>query len=292
MHFSKFAVVALGASATSAFSLSGYGNDALHFVKRSMPTLSVRKNGSSGSGKCPAVWTSIASDLTRMFLDTSIGQCNDDARAAIREAFHDCGAWETAIGSTGGCDGSLILSADNNELLRGENNGLQDISAKLLTLQQKWVKVDSSVSVADIIQFAGAVAIVTCPGGPQVQTFVGRKDSTVPAATGLLPDVHAPGADLYALFQRKGFSAKELAALLGAHTTSKQFHVDESKSGEAQDSTPGKWDVQYYADTLSPPQNVFVFPSDDALSKNVDVGKEFKGYVGHQGKWTGDFAKA
>lgn len=297
MHFSKFAVVTLGASATSAFSLSGYGNDALNFVKRSMPTLSVKKDASGGSGSgsgsgCPAVWTSIARDLTGMFLDTSIGQCNDDARAAIREAFHDCGAWETAIGSTGGCDGSLILSAGNNELLRGENNGLQDISAKLLTLQQKWVKVDSSVSVADIIQFAGAVAIVTCPGGPQIKTWVGRKDSTVPAATGLLPDVHAPGADLYALFQRKGFSARELAALLGAHTTSKQFHVDASKAGAPQDSTVGKWDVQYYSDTLNPPPNVFVFPSDDALSKTGDVGKEFLGYVGNQGKWTGDFSQA
>lgn len=291
-------MVALGASATSAFSLSDYGNDALNFVKRSMP-LSVRSGGSSGSGSnsgpgsgCPPVWTSIAKDLTAMFLDTSIGQCNDDARAAIREAFHDCGAWETAIGPTGGCDGSLILSTGNDELLRGENNGLQDISAKLLTLQQKWVKVDSSVSVADIIQFAGAVAIVTCPGGPQVQTFVGRKDSTVPAAHNLLPDVHAPAADLFALFQRKGFSARELAALLGAHSTSKQFHVDVSKAGEAQDSTPGIWDVQYYSDTLNPPQNVFVFPSDDVLSKNVDVGPEFLGFVDNQGKWTGSFAKA
>ena len=46
----------------------------------------------SGSGKeagCPAVWSSISSTLTQKFL--SGGQCNPDARAAIRAIFHDCG---------------------------------------------------------------------------------------------------------------------------------------------------------------------------------------------------------
>ena len=38
--------------------------------------------------QCPAVWHQISSDLSALFL--SGGQCNDDARAAIRAAFHDC----------------------------------------------------------------------------------------------------------------------------------------------------------------------------------------------------------
>jgi hypothetical protein len=144
---------------------------------------------------CPAIWTTIVGDLTKMFLDTSVSpsQCNDDARAAIRvctfpfpytknhsqltdqAAFHDCGTWDTTQGSTGGCDGSLILAKEAYE--RPENNGLQDISDKLLALQKKYAS--NGVSVADVIQVASSVAIVACPGGPQVKTYVGRKDSSV-----------------------------------------------------------------------------------------------------------------
>lgn len=42
-----------------------------------------RKNG---GGDCPPVWKSVVSDLSAMFVDTSNGQCNDNARAAIRES--------------------------------------------------------------------------------------------------------------------------------------------------------------------------------------------------------------
>jgi hypothetical protein len=241
---------------------------------------------------CPAVWSSIAAELKTLYYDPATKQCNDDARAAIREAFHDCGAWQISNGLVGGCDGSLILSTGNDELLRGENNGLQAISAKLLALQQKYNKPSTPVSVADLIQFSSNIAIVTCPGGPQVKTYIGRKDSSIPAPNNLLPDVHAPGADLYQLFQNKGFDAKELAALLGAHSTSKAFHVPEVTPGAAQDTTPGVWDVKYYQDTLTPPAGVAVLASDTALANHPDVGKEFKGFVGGQGKWTGDFAKA
>lgn len=127
-----------------------------------------------------------------------------------------------------------------------------------------------------------------------MKTYVGRKDSTTPAPDGLLPDVNAPAATLSKLFQDKGFDDRDLAALLGAHSTSNQFNVDTSpgKQGLGQDSTPGVWDVKYYSETLSPPQNVFVFPSDTKLSNYAGVGKEFKGFVNNQGKWNGKFADA
>jgi hypothetical protein len=94
---------------------------------------------------CPAVWTEISEVLTKKFLDTASGQCNDDARAAIRAAFHDCGSWNNKQ-SSGGCDGSLFLAGEYN---RQENNGLQSISKYLggLAAQHK-------VGVADMIQFA------------------------------------------------------------------------------------------------------------------------------------------
>jgi hypothetical protein len=58
----------------------------------------------------------------------------------------------------------------------------------------------------------GNHAIVTCPGGPQVKTLIGRKDATGAGVEGRLPDVHAPADDLYKLFQAKGYDAVDLAA--------------------------------------------------------------------------------
>lgn len=144
----------------------------------------------------------------------------------------------------------------------------------------------------DMIVFAGSHAIVSCPGGPQVKTWIGRKDSSTPAPDGLLPDVQAPADSLYQLFQNKGFNDVDLAALLGAHTCSKQFNVDTSQSGAAQDSTAGVWDVKYYSETTAPPKGVFVFPSDAKLANHTVVGKQFKGFVNGQGKWNGKFADA
>jgi hypothetical protein len=80
--------------------------------------------------------------------------------------------------------------------------------------------------------------------------------------------------------------------LLGAHSTSKAFGQTDILPGGAQDSTPGIWDVNYYAQTLNPPQNVFPFQSDKNLAAHPVVGKEFSGLVGNQGKWTSAFAAA
>ncbi|KAF2851442.1 class II peroxidase [Plenodomus tracheiphilus IPT5] len=263
----------LFASTTVAFSLPD--------VSSILPIFA-RKNGNAGS--CPSVWNDVSRELTSKFL--SNGQCNPDARATIRLVFHDCGAWNIAQGAKGGCDGSLILS---DELNRNENKGLANIAGYIQSLATKY-----KVGVADMVVFAGNHATVTCPGGPQVQTYVGRKDSSTPAPDGLLPDVNAPAAELYQLFQDKGFSARDLAALLGAHSTSNQFNFNTSSAavGLPQDSTPGVWDVKYYGETLKPVKGVVVFPSDAKLAVHPTVGKEFQGFVDNQGKWNGKFAEA
>ncbi|KAF2098395.1 heme peroxidase [Rhizodiscina lignyota] len=285
MRFSEVIITAAAVSTAAAFDLAALKDSLSSLIPRSLPNITLIPRKDGGKGNCPAIWTTVSSDLTAMFL--SGGQCNDDARAAIRAAFHDCGTWNKAQGSTGGCDGSLVLADEAGT--RDENNGLQDISAKLLALATK-----RSVGVADLLQFAGAHAIVTCPGGPQVTTYVGRTDSSTPAPNGLLPDVHASADSLYALFLDKGFDDVDLAALLGAHSTSKQvrFFVNESLAGEPQDSTPGIWDVKYYSETTSPKPGSFVFPSDSGLAAHAVVGKQFKGFVNNQGKWTGKFADA
>lgn len=269
MHFAN---VLMLASSAAAISLPNLPDISQIFARQN-------------TNKCPAVWFQVSKELTQKFLTD--GQCNPDARAAIRAVFHDCGAWNTAQGAKGGCDGSLVLA--NETRLLPENNGLQDIGDYLQGMAGKY-----QVGVADMIVFAGSHAIVTCPGGPRIQTYVGRKDSNVMAPPGLLPDVNASADSLYKLFQDKGFDASDLAALLGAHSTSNQFHFDESapNAGLPQDSTPGVWDVKYYSDTTAPPQGVLVLPSDAKLAAHATVGKEFKSFVGNAGKWNGKFAIA
>lgn len=88
-------------------------------------------------GGCPAVWQDVAAELKPWFLDGAV--CSDDARAAIRLAFHDC--------FSGGCDGSIILAQEYN---RPANNGLQAYSQKLAPLAEQF-----GVGMADLIQFSG-----------------------------------------------------------------------------------------------------------------------------------------
>ena len=88
-----------------------------------------------------------------------------------------------------------------------------------------------------------AHATVTCPLGPTVKTFVGRKDRSTANPEGLLPNPHIGADTLIQNMQDKGFSPAELAALLGAHTSAKQFEFDPSHAGAPLDDTPGVWDV-------------------------------------------------
>jgi hypothetical protein len=96
------------------------------------------------------------------------------------------------------------------------------------------------------------------------------------------------------LFGDKTITPHDLAALLGAHTTSKQFFVDPSTSGAPQDSTPGVWDVSFYNETLapSPIKGTFRFPADAILSVNPALVDEWKMFMGNQDHWNRDYAAA
>lgn len=151
--------------------------------------------------------------------------------------------------------------------------------------------------MADLLQFGAASAILTCPGGPAVQTFVGRVDWTTedpPNQMGLLPSAFSNSTVLINLFAAKGFDAAELVALIGAHTTSKQQFVNPTFANESQDNTPGVWDVTFYTDTQTPPPGVFVIPSDTALLNDPQTNPTFVSFQGsqHEGVWAGKFGPA
>ncbi|KAF2641323.1 ligninase LG6 precursor [Massarina eburnea CBS 473.64] len=229
----------------------------------------------------------VSAELTKQFTGPD-GQCNDNARAAIRFGFHDAGAWDKDS-TFGGADGSLMM--DYGEENRAENNGLQGVRTLLRTVQSTY-----KVGYADLAQYAHNHATITCPKGPRVRTFIGRKDATQANPTDKLPDVHDSADNLIALFQRKGFSAHDLAALVGAHAAAKQRFVDPSAAGMPLDTTPGVWDVEFYNDTLNNQggknEKVFVLPSDKVLSTHPKVSDEWNAFVGDQPHWNEDYAKA
>jgi hypothetical protein len=227
----------------------------------------------------------VSKELTSLFLEAD-GQCNDNARAAVRFGFHDAGSWDKNA-PNGGADGSLLM--DFGEDSRPENNGLQTIRGVLRGVQSKY-----KVGYADLVQYAHNHATISCPKGPRIRTFVGRKDATKAAPTGLLPDVHDSADNLIALFKAKGFSAHDLAALVGAHATAKQRFVDVAQANKPLDTTPGVWDVEFYNDTLQNPTNdkIFVLPSDKVLSVHPKINDEWKSFVGNQPHWNEDYAKA
>jgi len=204
--------------------------------------------GPLGSRACAAdtccAFDFLVYELLELFVDSN-SQCTQPARAAIRLGFHDAAAWSTTAGF-GGADGSMLISP--TEIYRPENAGLADIVATGRGLLAKYGPF--GVGAADLVQMMANVATVVCPLGPRIMSFVGRRDSPK-SPTGLLPNVTSPADELIQLFVNKTFTPADLAALLGAHSTSNQFFVDPALAGESQDTTPGVWDILYYSQTLS-----------------------------------------
>jgi hypothetical protein len=188
MYISSVFLTALATTATvQAFNLGEETRSAAVHTKRSFDNILNLVSGmfTRQTQSCPAVWREISTTLTSQFL--ADGQCTDAARAAIRGSFHDC--------FNGACDGSLILAG---ECSNPENRGLERLCGNLGSLAQQ-----KQVGVADLIQFAAAHAIKSCPGGPTVPVKVGRKDSSSANALGVLPSGFANGTDLIQLFGKR-----------------------------------------------------------------------------------------
>lgn len=143
------------------------------------------------TAQCPPIWSQISATLTEQF--SANGECTDAARAAIRAAFHDC--------FPGACDGSLILA---NECAQSQSNGLQRFCSNLAGVASQ-----TGVGVGDLIQFAAAHAVKTCPGGPTIPVSIGRQDSSQPNDFKILPRGNAGGNDLVRLFGKSSHPKKK-----------------------------------------------------------------------------------
>jgi manganese peroxidase len=120
---------------------------------------------------------------------------------------------------------------------------------------------------------------------------VGRSDSCTPAPANKIPDPNISGDDALLDFQAHGFTAEDLAALIGAHTVSNQTVAFPSEAGVPQDSTADLWDNLYYNETLA--HNApFSFPSDINLINQTLVGPFFANFGKNRTGWDSSFSNA
>jgi len=238
------------------------------------------KNSPQCKADTCCIWNYIASDMHGVFRGPA-GRCTSLARGAVRLGFHDAGGWSKFTGKLGGADGSIVLAAE--EMGRSENKGLEEIVAQMKIWYAQYRSY--GISMADLIQMGATVATVTCPLGPRVRSFVGRRDSSVACPPNLLPPVTGSADFLIELFENKTIAPHGLTALIGSHTTSQQRFVDPARAGDPQDSTPGVWDVLFYKQTLGKaPPRVFKFHSDVVLSQDSRISQEFQEFAGPGGQ--------
>lgn len=278
--------------------ISSFLVDAAAVAERNSAVSEDKNDPTSGSsGSCPQIWSQVASQLKSDF-----SGCNDFARSAIRFAFHDAAGYSSSNSqyapASGGADGSLLLNDDeisrNTEAPMKENYR----DPYLLPFYQKYK--GQGVGAADLVQFAGAVGIKSCRGGPTVRAVVGRKDSNQAAPQGTLPAAFGQGSDYDSLIQlwgQKGISPRELAALMGARTVSISFTEDANgiPPGSPQDSDPTVWDNHYYTQTQSQkePWGVHSFASDVNLSNaTTECGQAFTDFGKDSATWILKFSAA
>ena len=240
---------------------------------------------------CPAFWSTVAQDLANSMRTNNI--CNNIARAAIRFAFHDAAAFSTSLPTycpaSGGADGSLLLSP--TEINRTENAGLNDVHDFLLQKYNSYKSAGYAISAADLIQVAGALGVLACQNGAVGLIKVGRQETDVAAPPNLLPEAFGVGAThdvIYNLFLDKGIGARDLAALIGAHTCARTFFETQNgiASGAPQDTTPENWDVVYYNETITGAPGIGRLEADINLGSNASsaVGIQFQSFIGRQGQ--------
>ncbi|KAJ0007477.1 hypothetical protein Pint_30705 [Pistacia integerrima] len=135
----------------------------------------------------------------------------------LRLHFHDCFAT--------GCDASVLL--DDTSSFTGEKTAAANADSLrgfevVDTIKSQVESIcPGVVSCADIVAVAARDSVVAL-GGPSWTVQLGRRDSTTASLGAANTDLPSPLLDLSDLissFAKKGFSAKEMVVLSGAHTT-------------------------------------------------------------------------
>ncbi|KAK7688353.1 hypothetical protein QCA50_008725 [Cerrena zonata] len=189
-------------------------------------------------------WFDVLDDIQENLFDG--GECGEEAHESLRLTFHDAIGFSFSHPLTGGggADGSIMAHSEI-ETKFAANNGVDDVIE-----QQRPLAIKHGVSFGDFIQFAGAVGVSNCLGGPRLQFLAGRANFSLPAPDKTVPEPQDPINQIFARMGDAGFSPNEVADLLASHSVAAQDHVDPSVHGSPFDSTPSDFDAQFFVETL------------------------------------------
>ncbi|XP_035546338.1 cationic peroxidase 1-like [Juglans regia] len=162
--------------------------------------------------KCPRALSTI-----RTAVNNAVVKEHRMGASLLRLHFHDC--------FVNGCDASVLLddtSSFTGEKTAGPNADSLRGFEVIDTIKSQMESIcPGVVSCADILAVAARDSVVAL-GGPSWTVQLGRRDSTTASFTAANSEIPSPGMDLSDLlvgFSNKGFSAEEMVALSGAHTT-------------------------------------------------------------------------
>ncbi|KAI0745319.1 manganese peroxidase isozyme precursor [Earliella scabrosa] len=235
--FSK-ALVVLTALAVSAVAMPAKGSG--------KGLTSCRHGRKSANAAC-CVWFDVLDDIQENLFDG--GECGEEVHESLRLTFHDAIGFSPQLFAAGkfggnGADGSIMHFADIETNFHA-NNGIDDIVET-----QRPFALKHKVSFGDFIQFAGAVGVSNCAGGPRIPFLAGRPNVTQPSPDLLVPEPSDLTDTILARMGDAGFSPNEVVDLLISHSVAAQDDVDPTIPGTPFDSTPSSFDSQFFVETL------------------------------------------
>ncbi|XP_074558278.1 peroxidase P7-like [Curcuma longa] len=163
------------------------------------------------SSSCPDLLSIVQSEMRR-----AVAAESRMGASILRLFFHDC--------FVNGCDASVLL--DDTGMFIGEKNAIPNAGSLRGDQVIDGIKARveaacaATVSCADILALAAREG-TTLLGGPSWTVQLGRRDATTAslnAANTNLPPPNGTLDVLISLFVSKGFSAREMTTLSGAHT--------------------------------------------------------------------------
>ncbi|KAI0796074.1 manganese peroxidase isozyme precursor [Abortiporus biennis] len=203
----------------------------------------VCSQGRVASNAACCKWFDVLDDLQANLFDG--GECGEETHESLRLTFHDAiGFSRSNPRAGGGADGSIMHFAET------ETNFHANLGTDDIVEVQRPFAIKHGVSFGDFIQFAGAVGVSNCGGGPRLQFLAGRSNNTFPAQDLTVPE---PTDSVTAILDRMGdagFSPNEVVALLASHSVAAQDHVDPTIHGSPFDSTFSTFDPQVFVEVL------------------------------------------
>ncbi|KAJ7112496.1 manganese peroxidase 1 [Mycena epipterygia] len=263
-------------------------------------------NGRKAASNTCCVWYDVLDDIQSNLFEG--GTCGENAHDALRLSFHDAIGYSPLVTKQGkfgggGADGSVIAFSAI-ELAYAANEGLEDIVEA-----EKRFADHHNVSYGDIIQFAAAVSVRNCAGGPRISFLAGRPAAVQAAPNGLVPEPFDSVDTMLARVGDAGLTPEELVDLLASHSVGVQEHVDRTIPNTPFDSTPTIFDTNFYLETLlpgttwpgtpnnkgevqSPSPDEFRLASDAALARDSRTSCHWQSFVGDQPRMTQRFGTA